>query len=72
MPINAIPGEIEVELTHKCNWNCPYCAIRVHSLPEITRQHMRGKIISIGENSAVTLSGGEPGLLDESDVRWVI
>ena len=36
MPILAIANEIEVELTHECNWNCPYCAIKTHELAPIT------------------------------------
>ena len=65
-------GEIEVELTHECNWDCPYCAIKVHSLPKISEFEMRQKVLSIPENSVVTLSGGEPGMLDQSAVEWIL
>ena len=32
MPILNVPNEVEIELTHKCNWNCRYCAICTHNL----------------------------------------
>ena len=72
MPIREIPGEIEVETTHMCNWNCPYCAIRVHSLPQITEEELRKKIESIAYGKKVTISGGEPGLLRREIVEWMI
>lgn len=72
MPVNAVKGEIEVELTHKCNWNCEYCAIHVHSLPEITEQDAIKKVESIHYGSFVTLSGGEPGLLSRTTVERCI
>ena len=72
MPILAIRNEIEVELTHKCNWNCKYCAIHVHSLKGISTKEMLSKVQSIKNNSDVTLSGGEPGCLSRSEVEKVI
>ena len=72
MPIQAIQNEIEVELTHKCNWNCPYCAIKVHTLPNITEDVAISKINRIPDNSIVTLSGGEPGLLSFETVRIIL
>lgn len=72
MPILAIPGEIEVELTHECNWNCPYCAIRTHEQQNITIEQMFSKIQSIPSNSVVTLSGGEPGLIDKKYIKQII
>ena len=41
MPIQALKNEFEIELTHECNWNCPYCAIHVHSLPFITVEELK-------------------------------
>lgn len=72
MPILAIANEIEVELTHECNWNCPYCAIKTHELAPITTQQMLEKIESIPPNSIVTLSGGEPGTIQYDIIYKVI
>lgn len=72
MPILAVKNEIEVELTHKCNWNCPYCAIQTHSLPDISNKEMITKIKQIQRNSFVTLSGGEPGTLDKRQICNII
>ena len=72
MSILAVKNEIEVELTHMCNWNCPYCAISTHVLPEITVTELFNKINTIPANSYVTLSGGEPGMLDLYTVTAII
>lgn len=69
MPIFEIYNEIEVELTHKCNWNCPYCAIKVHTLPDISEYDAIAKIRSIQNKSIVTLSGGEPGLISRKTIE---
>lgn len=72
MPIFAIPYEIEIELTHKCNWNCPYCAIQVHQLPNISYMQLMQKVKSIPNDSIVTLSGGEPGMLSYETLNRII
>lgn len=72
MPIQAIRGEIEIEVTHECNWNCPYCAIHTHKLPPISKKQIRDKIDSIQTNKIVTISGGEPGMLDEDDIDYIL
>ena len=72
MPIKAIIGEIEVETTHKCNWHCPYCAIKTHTLPEITDDELIKKIDGIPHGSNVTISGGEPGLLARPMVEYML
>ena len=72
MPIQAVDGEHEVELTHECNWHCPYCAIHVHSLPPVSRSELEEKIKKVPPRSVVTLSGGEPGLLSRDDIDYVI
>lgn len=64
MPILNVPDEIELELTHKCNWNCRYCAIRTHSLPPVSEKDALAKVeAAAGRYKTVTFSGGEPGLL---------
>lgn len=72
MPIQALKNEFEIELTHECNWNCPYCAIHVHSLPFITVEELKTKILSVPDGVPVTLSGGEPGLVSSDVISWVI
>lgn len=72
MPIHAIHGEIEVEVTHECNWNCPYCAIHTHELPRITSRQLKEKIDGIPAFSNVTISGGEPGMLEEHDIDYIL
>ena len=72
VPIQALKNEFEIELTHECNWNCPYCAIHVHSLPFITVEELKTKILSVPNGIPVTLSGGEPGLVSSDVISWVI
>lgn len=72
MPILALFNEIEIELTHDCNWNCPYCAIKTHEQEPISIQQMMQKVKSIPSNSIVTLSGGEPGILYYKDIYNII
>lgn len=72
MPILEIKNEIEVEITHQCNWNCPYCAIHTHTLPPISESQAISKIQSIPENSIVTLSGGEPGLISRNTILKIL
>ena len=72
MPIQAIDGEYEVELTHECNWHCPYCAIDVHNLPVLTHIDIVAKLNKIPSKSVVTLSGGEPGLISRDELDYVI
>ena len=65
-------GEYEVELTHECNWHCPYCAIDVHNLPVLTHIDIVAKLSKIPSKSVVTLSGGEPGLISRDELDYVI
>lgn len=73
MPILNVPNEVEIELTHKCNWNCRYCAIRTHSLPVISEEEALGKVkAAAGKFQTVTFSGGEPGLLSKEILERMI
>ncbi len=72
MPILAVKNEIEIELTHKCNWNCPYCAIQTHQLQDIPYNSIIDKINGIENNSFVTLSGGEPGTLKKHEIETIL
>lgn len=73
MPILNVPNEVEIELTHKCNWDCRYCAIRTHSLPVISEEEALGKVkAAAGKFQTVTFSGGEPGLLSKEILEQMI
>lgn len=73
MPILNVLNEIEIELTHKCNWNCRYCAICTHNLQEISEEAALEKVRSIaGKYDTVTFSGGEPGLLSRNILEQMI
>ena len=73
MPILNVPNEVEIELTHKCNWDCRYCAILTHSLPAITENEALEKVKAVaGKFQTVTFSGGEPGLLSKEILEQMI
>lgn len=56
--------KFEIILTFKCNWFCDYCAVNTHN-NNITSEEVIKKLNNVPENSEVTISGGEVGLLDE-------
>lgn len=73
MPILNVPNEVEIELTHKCNWDCRYCAIRTHSLPVISEEEALDKVKAVaGKFQTITFSGGEPGLLSKEILEQMI
>lgn len=73
MPILNVPNEVEIELTHKCNWDCRYCAIRTHSLPAISEDEALEKVeAAAGKFQTVTFSGGEPGMLSKEILERMI
>lgn len=73
MPILNVPNEVEIELTHKCNWDCRYCAIRTHRLPIISEDEALNKVKAVaGKFQTITFSGGEPGLLSRKILEQMI
>lgn len=72
MPMISIEGEYELIITHKCNWNCPYCSELTHDKQEISYSDVMEKISTIPDGSVVTLSGGEPGMLSFNDINGII
>jgi len=72
MPILNIPNEIELMVTHECNWNCPYCSEQTHNKAELTKEDVLNKISLIPDKYNVTLSGGEVGLLSKDTICDII
>jgi len=73
MPILNVPNEVEIELTHRCNWNCRYCAIRTHCLPAVPEDEAMDKVrAAAGNFRTVTFSGGEPGLMPRNVLERMV
>jgi molybdenum cofactor biosynthesis enzyme MoaA len=62
----------ELGVTYKCNWNCSYCISNTHLQPYKTLENVLQEIDLFENNSSVTLSGGEPGMLSENDLDIII
>lgn len=62
--------DYELIITYKCNWDCEYCCVDTHSRNEPS--NIFSKIELIEENSLVTLSGGEPGMLSRKKIISII
>ena len=59
-------------VTYDCNWNCGFCIVDTHNKPKVTSKELREKVDGIEPNSEVSLSGGEPGLLNKEDLEYCI
>jgi len=66
------PFQIEIQVTNKCNWNCDYCLVDVHNMDKIPFGQVIDKIKNLPDNSEVTLSGGEPGLLKPEEMKTLL
>ena len=66
MPILNKQNEFVIPVTFKCNWNCSYCAIRnTHDFRDnVSIESIYRSIEQVESDSNVTITGGEPGLLD--------
>ena len=58
--------------TWECNWDCPYCIVDTHSQKQITIEQIKQKLKLIKPKSTVSLSGGEPGMLKEDNLKFII
>jgi organic radical activating enzyme len=58
-------------VTYKCNWNCDYCLVNTHKRKPRKFDDILKDIESFEENSSVTISGGEPGMLTETEVQII-
>ena len=73
MPVLTIKNEYVLALTYKCNWNCSYCAVRNGKDPRPDAENdIFQRAETIPDNSNVTLTGGEPGLLSRELLENVI
>jgi len=61
-----------LNITYQCNWTCTYCIIETHEQPERTIVDVLKHLPSIPRGSGVSLSGGEPGLVSEADIRLIL
>ncbi len=62
--------EYEVVITYKCNWDCVYCCVDTHN--NLLKESVIDKLNRIENNSKVILSGGEIGLLKETELLLYI
>lgn len=62
----------ELAVTNECNWNCKYCLVDTHNKKPLVINKVIEKIKQLPDNISVTLSGGEPGMLNEEDLLNVI
>jgi organic radical activating enzyme len=65
MPVLNIRNDYSVIVTTRCNWNCPYCAVRnsVDAKADCRPESIVARLNGIPDGSNVTIFGGEPGLL---------
>lgn len=62
--------QYEVNVTHRCNWDCPYCSMRyVKSWGGAPTWEL---IAAVPRGSTLTLSGGEPGLLQRKELEKIL
>jgi len=72
--IKSTIGQYNITTTTKCNWFCPYCIIDTHNIKsyEITIEELDKHFKEINDNSIVNISGGEPGLLSENTMIYLL
>lgn len=60
-----------IAVTYKCNWFCDYCSEDTHN-KSCSREELEAKLNEIVPVSDVAVTGGEPGMLDEAGMDFVI
>lgn len=60
-----------VPITFECNWNCSYCIVDTHQKQKIKDAEVLKTLDNIESNTEVTITGGEPGLVDETQMRKI-
>jgi len=66
MPVLNVRNDYSVIVTMRCNWRCPYCAVRnsVDTKADCRPESIEDRLKHIPDESNVTIFGGEPGLLE--------
>lgn len=74
MPILNKQNEFVISVTFNCNWTCSYCSIRnkYDYRNNVSIESIYKSIDQVKYNSIVTLTGGEPGLLDYNIILSII
>jgi len=65
-------SSIELEVTFRCNWNCDYCLVDTHDRDDIDFKDTMEYIHSLDDNTEVSISGGEPGMLKREEITEII
>lgn len=55
-----------ISVTYKCNWDCDYCCVDTHNQQEPAEETVLNYARQVKPFSHVSLSGGEPGMIEES------
>jgi molybdenum cofactor biosynthesis enzyme MoaA len=75
MSLSETSNEIELIVTYKCNWHCDFCCIDTHSKKPLSFEEIKEKLKLIRynyNNYNITISGGEPGLLPEETIKYIL
>lgn len=62
----------EINVTLRCNWDCPYCSMKERIGGKIDILRIIDLIKSVPKGAELTLSGGEPGLLSEVKLQAIL
>ena len=57
-----------VHVTERCNWTCTYCIANTHTSPKTEQDKVLKMISKIPDGSFISLTGGEIGMLDKSEI----
>lgn len=63
---------IELPVTNRCNWFCSYCLVDTHNRDLLPIEEVLKTISEIPDGTSVTLSGGEPGMLERKNIELII
>ena len=63
---------MNINLTHECNWHCWYCITNTHKSKQRPIEKVLYDIRQMPDNTILSLSGGEPGLLSKNSFLQVL
>lgn len=61
-----------LDVTYECNWFCPYCVCDTHSQLKRSFETVLEKLKEVENDSILSLSGGEPGMLSEDQLKQIV